>query len=46
VKPVEHLGTRKGNILKAKLMSLKLNKKYYRLVQRHIRKGTNPEFIL
>jgi hypothetical protein len=24
VKPVEHLGTRKGNILKAKLMSLKL----------------------
>jgi hypothetical protein len=24
VKPVEHLGTRKENILKAKLMSLKL----------------------
>jgi hypothetical protein len=24
VKPAEHLGTRKGNILKAKLMSLKI----------------------
>jgi hypothetical protein len=51
VKPVEHLGTRKGNISKTKLMSLKLMIKTKILEMctdalQNLRKVTNLQFIL
>jgi hypothetical protein len=51
VKPVDGLGTRKGNISKTKLKSLKLIIKTKIIeictkVQINLRKGTNLELIL